>query len=104
MGNHCSKPFEIKFGDNEAFTSEKYDLALLRFDFNKEHDLNLKISDRTLTLEVDGNKTVSIPYTNDLGQIMGIRFGFEGDPLGMVTALQLVNHNNTEMVYSFSNR
>ncbi len=97
----CKQLLELKFGDNEIFTSADHDLAALQMDLNRERHLKLEIHNKTLTIHVDEMPVAQIPFKNGPGRIMGIRFGLEGDPRAEVRQLTITDHSNTRVVYSF---
>lgn len=101
VGRQCANTYQIQFGDKEIFTSKDYDLSLLQFDFGTKQDLNLTISNNKLLINTAHKENLVLPFSSDLGSIMGLRIAFENNPYGLVSRLNIVDNNNTEQVYSF---
>ena len=94
----CSAKMYLVASDKEV-NGRTNDLSPLGIDLSAWHAITVAMQDRLVFVEIDGEKAYQIPYTTDLGKIVGLRFRFKG--LGMVKNVTLRDSTGSTFLSDF---
>ncbi len=87
--------------DNNLMLNDVYlrgkenDLSALSADFAKPVDLTLTLSNKQLTVRINGEEVYSNSYNDTMGRLVGLRFKFLG--LGEVLEYTILDSNNNQL-------
>ena len=66
------------FAGNRMISGKEHDLSAFGCDFSDFHHLSISVENKILQVSLDGKSIFSTPMNFNIGNIVGIRIGFEG--------------------------
>jgi len=72
------------------------DLSAFAKDMNQWHELYIRIKDKNTKIFIDGQPVIERTFTNNMGEILGFRFEFQG--CGSIDYVKLYDHHE-QLVY-----
>ena len=94
---NCSRFVKIKFGDSSA-EGEYTNLSGFEQDMSQWKKVQIKVSNKTVNVFIEGKNVYSVKYNEPVGKIKGITFRFKG--LGSVDYVKLYNNIDEQPVFS----
>jgi len=95
----CSSEMNMTVGDRRL-DGQTTDLSALGTDLSEWTDLVIAVRDRLVFIEINGEPVYQAAYTQEIGDIIGLRYRFEGN--GMIQTAELTGSTGENILPPFA--